>query len=171
MSAEARSISPASFSRALEELPAENIYSKAHEIGNSIAHLEQSNKILQEYSDSIRDDESVSQETRSAGDKDCLDAIKENEVVIERQRERIKLLKAEVERRGQRWHEADPEETQPVTNGNSGEASTVSNDNHNGSQPANAQSQPRLTDEELRRQLEERLGEDMADDAEDGLHL
>lgn len=156
MSSEARPISPSSFARALEDLPAENIYSKAFEINNSIAHLAQSNKLLQEYSDSIKNDQSLDPNTRAGGDKDCLDAIKENEIVIERQQERVRLLKAEVERRGQRWHEVDPDQKHESTNG--GEAAVMST-------PAPA----RLTDDELRQQLEARLSQE-ADD-EEGLHL
>ena len=119
MSAETRPISPASFAKALEDLPIENIYSKVHEINNSIAHLKNSNKLLQEYSDSTKNDESLDAETRADGDKDSLDAIRENTVVVERQQDRVRLLKAEVERRGQRWHEIDPDESKHAINGNS----------------------------------------------------
>lgn len=38
-------------------------------------------------------------------DQDCIDAIKENEIVIRRMEERISLLKAEVEGRGLSWTE------------------------------------------------------------------
>lgn len=109
MSSETRPISPHSFAQAIEDLPLENIYGKAYEINNSIAHLQQSNKVLQEYSDSIKEDASLDPGVRAEGDKDCLDAIRENEVVIGRQRDRVRLLKAEVERRGQLWHEVDPD--------------------------------------------------------------
>lgn len=156
MSAEARPISPSSFSRAIEDLPVENIYSKAFEINNSVAHLQQSNKLLQEYSDSIKNDQSLDPSTRAGGDKDCLDAIKENEIVIKRQQERVRLLKAEVERRGQLWHELDPDRNNGSVNGGGADVMT-------------AQAPARLTDDELRQQLEARMPQD-ADD-EDGLHL
>jgi hypothetical protein len=78
-------------------------------------------------------------------------------VVIDRQKERIGLLKAEVERRGGRWHETDVEETQRA----------------NGHAEAAEADEPRrvpgggLTNEELRRQLEEQMG----DEEEDAMHL
>lgn len=164
MSAEAQPISPASFAKAIEDLPVENLYAKAFEINNSVAHLEKSNKLLQEYSDSIKNDQNLDAATRSDGDKDCLEAIKENEIVIKRQQERVGLLKAEVERRGQRWHEADPHDTAEASNGDTEHSGTADVPAANPTQPAAS----RLTDEELRRQLESRLAEDGGDE---GLHL
>ena len=160
MNSERRAISAAQFALAIQDLPVENIYSKASEIENSISHLERSNKLLQEYSDSIKNEAGLPAETREEGDKDCLDAIKENDIVIERQRQRIDLLRKEVGRRGGRWHEADNnvEPYKDDTNGANG-----------GNGPPVSQ-RPRLTDEELRRQLEARMAEDNADD-EDGMHL
>lgn len=208
MSAETRPISPHSFSLAITDLPLENIYTKAHEITNSIAHLQQSNKVLQEYSDSIKEDASLDAGVRAKGDRDCIEAIRENEVVIGRQKERVRLLKGEVERRGQRWHEVDPDDVEDGSgNGTSAEsvsevvslaniadcvqavqASTVSNVNGNGSatasasttttttstvQPQQQQSSGRLTDEELRRQIENMLPDDGDGDNEgnEGMHL
>lgn len=131
MSAEARSISAADFSRAIEDLPLENIYSKASELANSVAHLERSNKQLQEYSDSIRNDETIESSTREEGDKECLEAIRENQVVIKRQHDRIALLRADVERRGGRWHEGDfGEASEVIANG--------SNQPLNGTRPNDA---------------------------------
>ena len=154
MSTESRVISAADFSRAIEDLPAENLYTKHSEIANSVAHLERSNKQLQEYSDSIRTDTSLDAGVREEGDEDCLEAVRENEVVIQRQRERMGLLKAEVERRGGRWHEADTDGKRNGTANGSGER----------------QAGGRLTDEELRRQMQERMG-DGDEGSEDGMHL
>jgi len=165
MSTETRPISPNSFATAIEDLPVENLYTKAVEINNSVAHLERSNRALQEYSDSLKNDESLDAETRQYGDKDCIEAIKENEVVIERQQERVRLLKAEVERRGQRWHEAEPKE-KGTSNGNEEPA----RGSDNGTAAATDTPAPtRLTDEELRRQIEERLAQDGGED--EGMHL
>lgn len=161
MSAETRPISPNSFAQAIEDLPVENLYSKAFEINNSITHLEKSNQALQEYSDSIKNDTSLSPDVRSGGDKDCLEAIADNQVVITRQRERVKLLKAEVERRGQRWHEADPE----PSNGTASQSHRRDNGNEIA---APSQTPVRLSDDELRRQLEARLAEQSDDE---GMHL
>ncbi|KAK6369755.1 hypothetical protein LTS17_009205 [Exophiala oligosperma] len=164
MSAASQPISDAQFAIAIQDLPFENLYSKAAEIENSISHLTRSNEQLQKYIDSITSDQSLSEETRQEGDKDCSDAIHENVIVINRQRDRIQLLKQEVERRGGRWHELDKEHKQ---NGNSGPTSTngvlaVAN--------SDAGSSRRLTDEELRQQMLERLAEDDHGE-ENGMHL
>jgi hypothetical protein len=148
MSAEARPISTAQFRQAIEDLPLENLYTKAAEIENSIAHLRNSNKQLQEYSDSIKNDATLDGETKEeVGDKECLEAIQENSAVIRRQEERVGLLREEVERRGGRWHGG----------GEVGEGENAGEQRNGGG---------RLGDEELRRQLAERMGED-----EDGMHL
>jgi predicted RNase H-like nuclease (RuvC/YqgF family) len=163
MSSESQPISAERFAFAIKDLPAENLYAKAQELENSIAHLERSNKTLQEYIDSIRSDTSLSESTRQEGDKDCSDAIQENQVVIERQKERIDLLKREVERRGAKWHEGD---TNGTVNGSSGEVAT------NGSTAETERNAGgRLTDEELRRQMMDRLGNDEDGDEEGGMHL
>jgi hypothetical protein len=162
MSADSTPISAQQFALAIQDLPIENIYSKAHEIRNSISHLERSNQQLQAYIDSIKTDASLPEATRQEGDKDCSDAIHENAVVIKRQQERMELLKQEVERRGARWHERDngakvngsPEESAP-----------------NGEAPATSRGTGgRLTDEELRRQMMERIVEDHNNEDE-GMHL
>jgi hypothetical protein len=150
MSAEARPISDAQFRQAIEDLPLENLYTKAAEIENSITHLRYSNKQLQEYSDSIKNDATLDGETKEeVGDRECLEAINENDVVIRRQEERVALLREEVERRGGRWHGGGEGEGEGESRG----------EQRNGG--------GRLTDEELRRQLAERMGED----EEDGMHL
>jgi hypothetical protein len=92
MSAEARPITSAAFAAALTDLPVEILYNKAFELTNSIAHLQHSNTQLQEYSDRIKNDTSLAESVRREGDRDCEDAIKENTVVIDRQKERIGLL-------------------------------------------------------------------------------
>jgi hypothetical protein len=180
MSHEARPISPARFASALEDLPLANLYSKALEIRNSIAHLQRSNAELQEYSDS-----------QPSGDADCLEAVQENEIVIERMKERVELVKREVERRGGRWHEADVE-TEGLNGKSDGEV--VENGYVNGvldedqgaeedavqgrqqgptgdSQRTEAGGQRqvggRLDDEELRRRMLDRMGED----EDEGMHL
>jgi len=168
MSSEAQPISASQFAEAIEDLPIENLYSKAFEINNSVAHLQQSNKLLQEYSDSIKNDTSLASDTRANGDKDCLDAIKENEVVIERQLGRVVLLKTEVERRGGRWHEADPSAKQDTTNDNEGTTTGTGQTSTNGD-AASIHHPPRLSDDELRRQLEARMAE--GSDEEEGMHL
>ena len=114
----------------------ENLYAKVSEIRNSISHLERSNKELEEYSDGVGED------------ADCLAAVRENEEVIKRLNDRIELVKNEVVRRGQRWHEG-------AVNGES-----------NGEVPAGGT----LSDGELRSQMAERMAE-VDEEAEEGLHL
>lgn len=135
MSSETRPISPTQFATAILDLPLENLYAKVFEIRNSVDHLERSNKELREYSDSV------------GGDADCVAAVRENEDVINRMNDRIELVKREVERRGQKWHEAGV----------------------NGKTDGEVAAGGTLTDEELRRQMEERMAED--DEAEEGVHL
>ncbi len=159
MSHETRPISNAQFSLAIQDLPLENLYAKAKEIENSIAHLEGSNRQLKEYSDSIKRDETLGGEVKEeVGDKECLEAIRENEVVVQRQKERVELLRGEVERRGGGWHEGDGEERGEHAEDGVG----MSNGNGRG-----AGGRPRLTDEVIRRQMAERMGED----GEEGMHL
>ncbi|KAH6678268.1 hypothetical protein B0J14DRAFT_582316 [Halenospora varia] len=99
MSSESTPISPARFAEALKDLPISTLHLKAAELRNSIAHLDYSNEQLAPFANGTEPS------LNGAPDEDCLDAIKENEVVIARMTERIGLLKAEVERRGASWME------------------------------------------------------------------
>ena len=163
MSSESQPISADRFALAIHDLPVENIYSKAQEIANSISHLERSNKTLQDYVDSIRSDTSLPPATRQEGDKDCSEAIQENQIVIERQKERIELLKREVERRGGKWHEADE-------NGRLNDSSADSNTN-GGPADTERRAGGRLTDQELRRQMMDQLGDNDEGHQDEGMHL
>ncbi|EON67444.1 hypothetical protein W97_06698 [Coniosporium apollinis CBS 100218] len=95
MSATSNPIPPERFALALTELPLGSLHAKAAELRNSIAHLRHSNEQLTPYA---RD-----------GDRECADAIRENEEVISRMEERVALLKAEVEGRGMPWVEVEEE--------------------------------------------------------------
>lgn len=163
-SATTRAITAEQFAIAIQDLPLENLYAKASEIENSIAHLQRSNAQLKEFSDSIRNDATIEGETREeVGDRECLDAIRENEEVIARQRERVEMLKGEAERRGQRWHGAGGAAA------GGGEENAV-----NGTGAAARSGGGRLTDEDLRRRMEEQMGgDDDDDDGRDGggMHL
>jgi len=96
----------------------------------------------------------------------------ENLVVIGRMNERIQLLRAEVEMRGMRWAGAEVEDrTMTDTNGEVVNGTSSEAEAHTGgpqSQTARAPS-GRLTDEELRARLLDRLGDDGEED--DGVHL
>jgi hypothetical protein len=99
MSNEATPISPARFAAALKDLPLSTLHLKAMEIRNSVAHLDYSNEQLKPFADG------TDPSANGRPDQDCIDAIKENEIVIARMQERIALLKAEVEGRGSSWLE------------------------------------------------------------------
>ncbi|PBP19742.1 hypothetical protein BUE80_DR009396 [Diplocarpon rosae] len=99
MSSEATPISAARFAEALESLPLSTLHLKAMELRNSIAHLDYSNEQLRPFASGTEPSQNGNP------DPDCADAIRENEIVIARQTERIELLKREVERRGSSWAE------------------------------------------------------------------
>jgi len=128
MSADALPISPTAFAAALEDLPLSALHLKVLELRNSIAHLDYSNEQLRPFAEGTATALSTStsstqtqtdtqtqtqqqqpqqqQQTEAAGDPECADAIRENEQVIERMQERIRLVRAEVEgRRGLSWAE------------------------------------------------------------------
>lgn len=99
MSSEATPISPTRFAEALKELPLSTLHLKAAELRNNIAHLDYSNQQLKPFADGTEPS------ANGQPDQDCIDAIRENEIVIARMQERIALLKVEVEGRGSSWLE------------------------------------------------------------------
>jgi len=157
MSATANHITSERFAAALEDLSVSSLYAKASEIRNSISHLHASNEQLQSFADD--------------GDEDCKEALAENEGVMERMRERVALLRAEIERRGNRWIEVDEESQKdsmpngigpvrapeipiiPVTEASTEERTT--------------QQSGSLSDAELARRIQLQL----SDDEEGGMHL
>jgi hypothetical protein len=90
-------INPARFAAAIKDLPLSSLHLKVAELRNSLAHLDYSNEQLKIFADDT--------EGEHGPDQDCVDAIKENEVVIQRLLDRITLLKEEVEGRGSVWLE------------------------------------------------------------------
>ncbi|TGO39799.1 hypothetical protein BHYA_0047g00030 [Botrytis hyacinthi] len=100
MSADALPISPAAFAEALKDLPMSTLHLKAAELRNSIAHLDYSNAELKPFAEG-RAPECVD----GKADEDCIDAIRENEIVIARMETRISLLRTEIEARGGVWGE------------------------------------------------------------------
>jgi hypothetical protein len=225
-------ISPERFTLALRDLPLSTLALKVAELRNSIAHLDYSNEQLKPfaYPSSASSEQPTSEETTTAGDPDCIDAIRENLVVIDRMNERIELVKAEVENRGHNWAEfsglpnpSDPESTASalaklidetlengVTPSEAGTNGDVELGTHNmgtsGGREANGvhgerrhpawtdgtfqtgwisagrvgmdsqgsgleRQGGRLGDEELRRQMEERMRALEGEDDEGGMHL
>ncbi|KXX80113.1 Spermatid-associated protein [Madurella mycetomatis] len=218
MSAEAQPITPTAFAAALKDLPLSSLHLKVLELRNSIAHLDYSNEQLRPYAQGIATAlssggtgaQSSAQEQAAQPDQDCIDAIKENEQVIERMQERIRLVRAEVEERGISWAEfqseaegkaegkedaGQGEDVEMVNGVNGGSTSDqegarrshsawsdgtfqtgVIRDGvvHMDSRGGERQAGGSLTDEELRRRMEEQLrglGEDDEDGGEGGLHL
>lgn len=177
MSAEARPIDPLRFAEALESLPLDALHAKAAELENSISQLRSSNEQMVPFADE--------------GDQDCKDAMFENLGVITRMHARVEMIKAEVEKRGMPWPSEGgaSQDVQVLRDygmeGETGEQIVVSRNDEpsmvNGTAPSaatgdvngeatggRAQQSGRLTDEELRRQLEERMG---VNDEEEGVHL
>lgn len=99
MSSEAQPISPSAFAEAIQELPLSSLYAKVSELRNSISHLTRSNEELRTYI--IESGEGPD----SPDNKELEAYVLENEEVMQAMAERIRLLKAEVEGRGQRWME------------------------------------------------------------------
>ncbi|KAI1763614.1 hypothetical protein GGR53DRAFT_496787 [Hypoxylon sp. FL1150] len=187
-------INPARFAEALKDLPSESLALKVAELRNSIAHLDYSNAELKPYAEG-RAPTLEQQGNPAEPDQDCIDAIKENEAVIDRMQERIDLIRKEVEGRGLSWREfrgkPDEEEqeaqTTGTTNGNSaadasssltngvnGHAATEEAEHpawQDGTFQTGTLAQLSLEDRELLRQLESRLPPDDGEDPEGGMHL
>lgn len=195
MSHESTPITPERFAQAIKDLPISTLHLKAAELRNSIAHLDYSNEQLKPFAEGTA---SVPGNNDGIPDQDCIDAIKENEIVIARMQERIELLKAEVESRGASWTEflsaeevanndegaTDTNNTSSNGNGtfeNAGEheawrdgtfqTGTISNGEVrlNGPPQVNGTG-VRVGDEELRRQIEERIRA-MSGEEDEGMHL
>jgi len=90
-------ITPARFAAAIQDLPLSSLALKVAELRNSIAHLDYSNEQLKPFAHPTTPNQEA--------DRDCVEAIQENEIVIQRMEERIMLVKSEVERRGASWNE------------------------------------------------------------------
>ncbi|MCJ1457130.1 hypothetical protein MMC28_007497 [Mycoblastus sanguinarius] len=157
MSSASAPIPPYRFAEAIKDLPLANLHIKAAEIRNSLLHLESSNQQLQDFAD--------------AGDSDCAEAIQENEVVIQRMEERVRLLKQEVEGRGFQWGEDELEISEIYMNGHTND---IGESEATLAQPDTEQrtgsTGGRLGDEELARRLADQM-EDEDDANDDGVHL
>lgn len=131
MSSEALPISNPRFAAALQDLSLASLHLKTLEIRNALAHLAYSNAQLRPFAEGSAPtldtaaaapaanntettttedgDNSSSSSTRQQQqyepDPDCVEAIRENDAVMRRMRERIDLVRAEVEGRGVNWRE------------------------------------------------------------------
>lgn len=81
------------FAEALKDLPLVSLRLKILEIRNSVSHLIYSNAELKPFAEADPPDEV------------CVEAIRENEIVLERMAGRISVLKLEVEQRGGKWED------------------------------------------------------------------
>lgn len=99
MSRESIPISASIFADAIKELPLSAVYAKVSELRNSIVHLHRSNNELRSF---------ITESCESEDDRREIETyVSENEGVVSSMEERIVLLKAEVENRGQLWIEVD----------------------------------------------------------------
>jgi hypothetical protein len=102
MSANALPITPSRFSSALTDLPISSLYAKHAELTNNIAHMQSSNKQLEDFA-------------RENDDRDCYEALVENRQVIKRFEERIGLIRKEVvEIRGLPWRPQGGEDEEKI---------------------------------------------------------
>lgn len=171
MSSTTNPISPTRFAAALSDLSLASLHAKASEIRNSILHLRISNSQLEPFA--------------ADGDADCMDAIKENEAVMDRMRERVELLRTEVEGRGARWVSWDEDaavaeesgtnhELNQSTSAINGHVNGLNGDagvaqNGGGRAVENEAISGRFSDEELTRRLRAQM--DPEGDDDEGLHL
>jgi hypothetical protein len=107
MSSDATPISPTRFAAALKGLSLSSLHLKVLELRNNIAHLDYSNEQLRPFAEGTQ---STPTSPPSQPDPDCVEAIKENEEVIARMQERIRLVREEVEGRGFSWTEFQSKE-------------------------------------------------------------
>ncbi|KAK5132911.1 hypothetical protein LTR08_008357 [Meristemomyces frigidus] len=164
-------IDPARFALALESLPLDALHAKAAEILHSINHLRSSNEQMLPFAEQ--------------GDADCRDAMFENLAVIGRMNGRVGLVRAEVERRGQRWSEGEVEDGVDGIKGDGlangimvngiaaagDEGTSLVNSTSSGEAPTPRAPSGRLTDEELRAQMAARLGGGDEEEEDNGVHL
>ena len=112
MSSEALPITSARFASALSDLSIESLHAKVAELRNSIAHLENSNKELEQYA-------------RENDDRECYEYLLENRQVMKRFEERIELIRREiVENRGMPFEPQEAKVAPPTQNGTSTQATT-----------------------------------------------
>ena len=143
-SADTTPISPARFAVALKSLSIEMLHLKVLEIRNSIAHLQYSNDQLKPFAEPPAAAAAQSEEDGAPAaepDADCVEAIKENEGVIDRMAERIALIKLEVEERGVSWTEFQSKEEADAQRGENTETNGDGNV-ANGGGGAQGQSDP-----------------------------
>ncbi|KAG0637566.1 hypothetical protein HOY80DRAFT_972111 [Tuber brumale] len=84
MSATSAPITPEAFLVAIKELELEQLHAEAARLQNSLYHLARSNIALQEFQN----------------DPELKEAIDDNEITIQRQKQRVQMILEEIQRRG-----------------------------------------------------------------------
>ncbi|PWW73823.1 hypothetical protein C7212DRAFT_347417 [Tuber magnatum] len=84
MSATSAPITPEAFLVAIKELELEQLHAEAARLQNSLYHLARSNIALQEFQN----------------DPELKEAIADNEITIQRQKQRVQIIVEEIQRRG-----------------------------------------------------------------------
>lgn len=138
------------FTEAIRDLPLENLHIKAAELSNSIAHLQLSNQQLQPFAED---------------DRDCANAINENEEVMEQMKNRISSLKSEVERRGFKWEDQEQKLDVEASNG------CMQNDGDHHSSFQYDSTSTGLVNEEFASLPSEQIAEEGTEREEGGVHL
>lgn len=155
MSADTTPISPARVAAALKDLSTSMLHLKVLEIRNSIAHLQYSNDQLKPFaegsatalsstSSAVPTDAATTTITTAATnsaepDQDCIDAIRENEQVIDRMAERIALIRIEVEERGVSWTDFENMEVPNTRPGDAAATQGVPQKQVNGGEAVNGE--------------------------------
>ncbi|TKA24992.1 hypothetical protein B0A50_06090 [Salinomyces thailandicus] len=150
-------IPPARFANALLSLPISALHSKTAELQNALAHLHESNAYMIPYAE--------------AGDFECQTARTENEVVMSRLEERVRLIRDEIGRRGMGG--GGEGGCRAVVDATGWEAEEGVNGDRNG-EGEGLQPQARngsVTDAELRRRVEAQMNNDEEEEGGDGVHL
>lgn len=142
MSADTTPIAPARFASAIKDLSLGMLHLKVLEIRNSIAHLQYSNDQLKPFADGTS---AALGEPSAAPDQDCIDAIRENEAVIDRMAERLAIVRAEVEDRGFSWTEFQSQDEVEAGTGAEGGEPSASQATTNGQVNGQVASQPAET--------------------------
>ncbi|RCI15401.1 hypothetical protein L249_6776 [Ophiocordyceps polyrhachis-furcata BCC 54312] len=120
MSADTTPIPPSRFAAAIMDLSPGMLRLKLLEIRNSVAHLQYSNDQLKPFAET------------ETPDQDCVEALCENDVVINRMAQRVALIRAEVERRGLSWSDFNVDDPPPSVH----DEHTTAGDNSHGPHPA-----------------------------------
>ncbi|PUU77440.1 hypothetical protein B9Z19DRAFT_1128333 [Tuber borchii] len=84
MSATSAPITPEAFLAAIKDLELEQLHAEAARLRNSLYHLARSNIALQEFQN----------------DPELKEAIDDNEITIQRQKQRVQMIVEEIQRRG-----------------------------------------------------------------------